>query len=274
MAENIEQEIIKTIHSIRNKGKRPDKLSIFKFMYKSNNEYDEEIVSSCIEELTSKNILQNKQTTQGHDSYFITNTSSILNTVVIEEEIVEERTVDHVVETESLENCENYDAETFVKSFYDDFMDFKLFITTQVQNLSSDIKSHLETCKNVNKSDKSLGRADDNGKRPKENIDKNVLLEKISGLENINSLIKNELNNKQKTIDKLLNNNNLNPIKVITEGTPKGVKASDKSKVGNLRNKLKDIENKSPINKNVTVKKKKSQKNIVIIGKEFIVIRS
>ena len=202
----LEKDILESISQIRGKSKRPDVESIFKHLTSNNaTNFTMEVVEESIKTLIAKSKVINKKTKQGLDSFFIIDeqtetvieTSDILNSLSCLHSDTPRKKGDASEETPISCSMKTPSLDSFkVEDFTARVVAIKAFFMNEIYELKQDIQQLKQKVNGENfVSDKN-----------KNNIVENLEL-RISLLQQENSFLKTEMNQKQKTIDKLLDLN-------------------------------------------------------------------
>ena len=203
----LEKDILDSISIIREKSKRPDAESIFKHLSSAGaTNITMEVVEESIRLLIAKSKVVNRKTKQGLDSFFITDCqlepeieiSDITNSPGCLEKGTPNKTVGMSGETPKLGNAKSPSLGVCnIEDFTARVVEIKEFFMNEIYELKQEIESlKQKICCGENFS----------SNKNKNNVVENLELQ-FSLLQQENNFLKTEINQKQKTIDKLLDLN-------------------------------------------------------------------
>ena len=203
----LEKDILDSISIIREKSKRPDAESIFKHLSSTGaTNITMEVVQESIRLLIAKSKVVNRKTKQGLDSFFIADCqlepeieiSDITSTPSCLQKGTPNETVGMSGETPKLRNLKTPSLGGFnIEDFTARVATIKAFFMNEIYELKQQIESlKQKVCCGENFS----------SSKNKNNIFENLELQ-FSLLQHENNFLKREINQKQKTIDKLLDLN-------------------------------------------------------------------
>ena len=272
-----EKQIADTINKIRDKSKRPDADTIYKYIISHNASNITKLdVENTIKSMVTKNMIENRPTNKGLDSFFVvTNPSDIEDRICdkSEENVNQftppkDDTKNMSVETPKHKNIETPALyENHVQDITARLVANKAFFMNEIYELKKEIiclKTKVSDWENSNLN------LDD------KNIIKNLELQ-ISFLQQENSFIKIELQQKQQTIESLLKYNNHQSTKDSstkeinkknsTQPEQRGKPSSDSNKNTIDIGKPNHNNNSNQSSNNIT---KKERKKVTIVGDSMI----
>ena len=234
----LEKYILDSISIIREKSKRSDAESIFKHLSSTGaTNITMEVVEDSIRLLIVKSKIVNRKTKQGLDSFLIADCQlepeieifDITNTPSCLQKGTPNETVGISVETPKLRNTK---TPSLGGSNIEDFTTRVVAIKAFFMNEIYELKQEIESLKQ-----KVCCVGNFSGSKNKNNIFENLELE-LSLLQQENNFLKTEINQKQKTIDKLLVLNwlhNGNPPVNVYDVNKKLSHNSEKPKSDNIK---------------------------------------
>ena len=214
----VEQHIVPAIVAIQRASKRPDAVSILKFISTKNaSNFTMSDIVDALDKLKQKGKIENKQTKKGLEPFFLVEDQSYIENSCnqdtdqsqLSKDQRENITVDILVEIPKTKDAKTPIKPDKIDGFTAQLVAMKAFFMNEVFELKNEIARLKEASLNAGNS------------FSEENLDTENLKYQISLLQRENTFIKTELNNKQHIIEKLLNINsnqsNVNNINITND---------------------------------------------------------
>ena len=200
----VEQHIVHAIVAIQRASKRPDAVSILKFISTKNaSNFTMSDIVDALDKLKQKGKIENNQTKKGLEPFFLVEDQSYIENSCnqdtdqsqLSKDQRENITVDILVEIPKTKDAKTPIKPDKIDGFTAQLVAMKAFFMNEVFELKNEIARLKEASLNAANS------------FSEENLDTENLKYQISLLQRENTFIKTELNNKQHIIEKLLNIN-------------------------------------------------------------------